>query len=282
MKNLILRVIVLSSLVLFPFTLFHTAWNNRYLILPKESIYIWGDSQTFFGFDDVLASKLLRREVRSFAHPASGVYDFYCFAKATPRKSIVIISYSKLCLVRRKSVDYNRSGLSAPGLFTLVRNNYSIEEAITIFDLNKRPDLTFSQVHQVYPYSDSLVVASPLSHFTSYYNELIPFLDDKKNVYMKALQLLKEKECEITIVEYPVSMELMNIETSTPNRSSLEAAANQISTILNIPVDTLWLETDSNYMYDFSHVNVVGRDYITKELVSKIKSEEESRFIVFR
>jgi hypothetical protein len=125
-------------------------------------------------------------------------------------------------------------------------------------------------------------VALPLSHFTSYYNELIPFLDDKKNVYMKALQLLKEKECEITIVEYPVSMELMNIETSTPNRSSLEAAANQISTILNIPVDTLSIETDSNYMYDFSHVNVVGRDYITKELVSKIKSEEESKFIVFR
>ena len=247
----------------------------------KDSIFIWGDSQAYQGFDLDELSKTTGRKVYSSAHHGAGVYDFLQFVDQVPNNSELIISISKLSQIRRKEKDFNRSGLSFWALNQLYENNYSLKEVFSILKSNIKPKRNIFESTELYPYSDAMQKGLPLSHFKSYYDSTPEFLDEKQRLFLIGIEKLIHKECQLTFVELPFHKELKEIEDKSPIKKETNAFVNHIEDLFEgFERDTIKLKHSKNMFNDYSHLNSVGAKALSEQLGKKILTNDHTTMYI--
>jgi hypothetical protein len=261
----------------------------RSVIIKNESkdfkaIYIWGDSQTYRGIDLKLLSKKTNRKCYSLAIEGAGVYDFMVFTEKVPSYSQVIVSLSKPAQIRNKLIDFNRSGFSFKAIYTLYKNNYSIQELIEIFKNNK--NLLFSSYSSLYPYNDSIIFSEPLSIFREGYKTVPNYLLDKQNIYLEGIKKLKEKKCKIIFIEFPFHSILREIEDKSPIKVKTQNFNKRVIKLFDrINIDTFDLNNNKQKMHDLTHMNELGAKEVSESLfkiMNSISRKEKVDFLVFR
>lgn len=241
----------------------------------NNTIFIWGDSQAYRGIDLKELSNITKKKVYSSAHPGSGVYDFLLFTEQVQEKSKVIVSISKLVQVRKKSNDYNRTGLSFWALKKLHDNNYSVKEIASIIKRNLSPKKNIfddNSLH-LFAYSDSMKINLHIPRFRSYYKKTPLFLEDKQKLYITGIENLIRKNCEILLLEFPYHKKLESIESESTIKNKTEEFKQKLSKLFNnIKVDSIKLRNDINLFKDLSHLNSSGAKDLTKKLGTKIQA----------
>ena len=266
----------------FPFLLFAMHITVDFLLnskSPQEKLFIWGDSQTYFGIDLIALQKMSGKKIYSAATQGASVYDFLVFSEKIPDNSNVIISISSLSRIRRKGNDRNGLAFSLKSLLALSENNYTVKEIWEIILKNKSPKKMYmdNSNSYLYPPSDSIVLSLPLSHFEEYYNETPSFLKDKQNLFLKGIQKLITKKCNITFVEFPIHTRLQEIAKNSPLNNEVEFFKKRISELFeDLKFDTILLDNKTNMMFDLSHFNKMGALTTTEQLVVRMVTSKQS------
>ncbi len=238
-----------------------------------DTIFIWGDSQAYRGINLKRMNELTGKEIYTAAQLGAGVYDFLVFTQSVPKNSEVIISLSKPTQLRRKEVDRNKSGISLKALILLYQNNYSFSEIREIIEKNLMPLRLFESNSTLYPDLDTLVLTESLSLFEKIYSKKPNYLDHKQKLYIKGIQNLKSKNCNITFIEFPYHAILTGIEKNSAVRSHTENFKREVANLFtNYKSDTINLNSPEMVMYDLTHLNQSGATKLTEELVSKMEN----------
>ena len=163
----------------------------------EDSLFIWGDSQIYSGLDLEVLQSETNRIVFSSAEHGSGVYDFIIFTKMVPESSDVLIAISEPVQIRPKKLDLNRSGFSYSALRLLYKNNYSLQELLIIIKNNlfQTPIHIFHKNNGNYDFKDRANIDYELLTRIekNYDNKLLPYINDKQNLYIEGIKLLKKK-----------------------------------------------------------------------------------------
>ena len=253
------------------------------LFFESGAIFVWGDSQMYEGIDLAELSTTLDNKVYSSANYGAGVYDFLCFTEQVPKNSEVIMSVSKLVQVRRKKYDYHRTGLSPKGLFILWQNNYSNRELLAIIRKNLKPSTYIRTKTKLTPYQDTIKPKIPLAHFQNYYQQIPSFLADKQNIYLAGIKNLINKNCTITFLEFPYHPQLAKVERQSPVLPRTENFKERIASLFTeFKTDTIFLKINKNIFKDFSHLNQVGANILSKEMGEKMKEKKKTTLYIVR
>ena len=107
MRKFIKKILLFPIGLIIVYTLIYFC-SNTYLnrsFSHKSAVFIWGDSQAYYGIDIKELSNTLEKKVYTSASPGAGIYDFLLFTEQVPKNSEVIVSVSKLVQIRRKEND---------------------------------------------------------------------------------------------------------------------------------------------------------------------------------
>ena len=248
----------------------------------KKAIYIWGDSQAYQGIDLSLLHRKTNRKCFSMATRGAGVYDFLIFTEKVPSFSQVIVSLSKPAQIRNKLSDFNRSGFSFKAMYTLYKNNYSIQELFEIFKNNKINNLLFSRNFSLYPYNDSIIFKEPLSIFKEGYKKVPYYLLDKQNIYIEGINKLKEKKCKIIFIEFPFHPILKKIEDKSSVKINTQNFNKKVFKLFKkVIIDTIKLKNDKQIMHDLTHLNELGAKELTENLIKILNKKSTNQRIDF-
>lgn len=277
MRNFIFRIFLFFSILLFLIFAFSLFYIQKQKKLNNEkaenSIFIWGDSQTFRGINLELLSKLTEKEVFSAASGGAGIYDFLVFADIIPCNAQVFIGISQPMQLRGR--DKNRSGLTLFSLYQAKVNNYSWDEIQSIIIDNMKPERIFHNNSSLFPMEDSITLFEPMSKFEKYYKETPSYLRDKQLLYIAGIKKLLQKNCSIIILQFPMYYLLSDIEASSPIKNNLRNFNNEINALLpESKIDTLYLDTEKNLMHDLTHFNEHGANLLTDTLAKIYKSKK--------
>jgi len=240
-----------------------------------NSLFIWGDSQTYQGIDlDILKHKT-KRSIYSAAQHGAGLYDFLVFADKVPSNSDVLVAISKPAQLRKKERDRNRSGISIFALKELLNHNYSWLEIFQISTKNIKPSKHFSSVSYLYDYSDTIVLGNePIESFEDIYRVEPSYLKDKQNLYLKGVEKLKSKNCKIYLIGFPYHKILKDVESNSPIKKQVVGLFKEMFNEANSSqIDTLILNTDKQVMHDLTHLNNYGAKQVSEFIVKCIKKQ---------
>jgi len=236
----------------------------------KDEIYFWGDSQTVQGIDLNIFSQIQNTAVKTTATHGAGVYDFLVFANNVPDSMNCIVSFSQCCLLRKKSSDNNRSGIDIKMLAELWKHNYSLNELIEIVKNNRHESVkkSFARSHNQYDYCDTIIYAEPLRGFIKMYAKEPSFFMDKVELYKVGLDILMNKHCNLTFVEFPYYSELFAVSSASPYKNVIDSVRQNIcDKYANGIIDTIHInDSDSLLMHDLTHLNGVGSRRTTEAL----------------
>lgn len=253
----------------------------------NESLFIWGDSQTYQGIDITRLQENTGLHIYSAATHGAGVYDFLIFAEQVPDSSICIVGYSQLCLLRKKEKDYNESGVSFNALKILTQNNYSLREIQKILTNNKfMRKYIFKHSSMLYNYCDTIVTPEPIQLFEQMYKSIPPFYLDKYSIYLSGIHELIKKNCTIIFIAFPYYSELANIYETSIYKNKLDDGISFIANEYTCKIiDTTYiLDSDSLLMHDLTHFNEIGArrtsDLIGNYLDSIEHSTKNNRFLL--
>ena len=122
-----------------------------------------------------------------------------------PESSDVLIAISKPVQVRSKKLDSNRSGISYTALRLLLENNYSLHELLMIIRKNlfNAPDHIFREDNNSGILKEVSINHEVFTIIEEAYDKFNPYIFDKQNLYIEGIKLLKEKNCNINLIEFP-------------------------------------------------------------------------------
>lgn len=246
--------------------------NDSNLSTPN-AIFVFGDSQTNKGIDLDLSNTLIDRNVLTAARHGAGVYDFAVFCDQIPANAVVIVGLSTAIQIRRPGKDYNRSGLSFNGLYSLYRNNFPLLSLVKILKNNLGAGPLFISPSDPFPVSDTAAVTDDLKIIKQILDSSPGYVLDKQNVIADLLDQLAEKHCTIFLVEFPLHPTLSEIFAKSPFTERITSFKQAISELPGvIVVDSLSFETSRNVMFDMAHLNALGRDIATRQIFEKINA----------
>ena len=250
-------------------------FNTNVVAKNDGPLFIWGDSQTYKGLDLEVLKSEINRIVFSSAHEGGGVYDFIIFTEMVPQSSDVLIAISKPVQIRPKQLDANSSGISYSALRLLYNNNYSIEELLKIFrnNLLKIPNHIFSKNNTKYDAKDEFNI-NP-EHFSlleKLFETFKPYISDKQNLYIAGIKLLKQKNCNINLIEFPIHQSIYNRVKDSPVSVKTDSFSEEIIKIANCASkDTLYLNDSKNFYFDLTHLNEHGASKVTNFIGDRLE-----------
>lgn len=241
----------------------------------NNAIFVWGDSQTYRGLDLQVLEEKTDKKVYSYAVRGAGVYDFLNFSEKIPDNSTVILGVSKPSQLRGKEKDKNMSGISIKALLILYENGYSFKELISIIKKNRIPNKTLQEYTNLYKYNDKIVFSKPIKFFENIYANIPPYLIEKQRVYNIGIQKLRDKHCNIIFIDFPYHPILEAIEhNSIVNKQTTTFTNHIIRTSKTIEIDTLVFDSDKQIMYDLTHLNEIGAEYVSEFVSVQINKYE--------
>ena len=263
-------LIILYAIIYFCYNAY---LNNKFN--DQNAVFVWGDSQAYYGIDVKELSNTLEKKVYTSAIPGAGIYDFLLFTEQVPENSEVIVSVSKLVQIRRKENDFNRTGLSFWALKKMYNEDYSINEIYSIIKLNIKPKRNISETSELFAYSDSMEIGLPISHFEDYYREVPTFLEQKQDLYLTGIENLIRKNCKVSFLELPYHSKLVNIESQSLIKKETDEFKYKIGNLFNdFKMDTISLTKDKNVFKDLSHLNSVGAKDLSNKLGTQMLVNE--------
>lgn len=263
-------LILLYAIIYFSYNAY---LNNKFN--DQNALFVWGDSQAYYGIDVKELSNTLEKKVYTSAIPGAGIYDFLLFTEQVPENSEVMVSVSKLVQIRRKENDFNRTGLSFWALKEMYKEDYSINEIFSIFKLNIKPKRNISEVSKLFAYSDSMEIGLPISHFEDYYREVPTFLEQKQELYLTGIKNLIKKNCKVSFLELPYHSKLVNIESKSLIKKETDEFKYKIGSLFsNFKMDTISLNHKKNVFKDLSHLNSVGAKDLSSKLATQMLVDE--------
>lgn len=248
--------------------------------MPNDSkaFYVWGDSQMYQGVDLQYLSAHTPYTFYSAALHGASLYDFLVFCETVPEKANVFIAISKPALLRKKESDRNWSAISPSGLSLLLKNNYSVGETFNIFIKNIQPHQLFQTSNKFYDNSDKPTEKEAFSIFESVYNTKPTYFSDKKQLYVSGIKKLKEKHCKIIGVQFPIHDTLLKLEQKSVYSADIHGFIADVKKLFSTTT-TINIPQPPNVFYDYTHLNKRGAEYLSKQLVPLIKSNEDNLLI---
>jgi hypothetical protein len=235
----------------------------------REAAYLWGDSQMFLGIDPDYLSKLSNRKVYTMAQNGAGIYDFVVFSEKVPSGSKVIISISNMMLMKDLEGEYNRSGICFEALKVLSKHRYSVREIWYLLKINKQESTKYLTAVEPLPFNDSLVMTESFSNFEKLFQKSLS--QRKEKTILDMISKLKEKNCQITFVSFPIHEELANLISDLPANDQLCSFYLQLKNDSQIRwVDLGNIKNDKNLLYDLDHFNALGRHLASEMLNNEI------------
>jgi len=280
-KFLTKTLLLLLGFLVFYFVfyiLFDLYYNSKD---AANSLFIWGDSQTYQGIDlDVLKNQT-NKKIYSAARHGAGIYDFLVFAEKVPKNSDVLVAISKPAQLRRKKRDRNRSGISVQPLKALLNNNYSWDEVFHILKKNTKPRKLFLSKTSMYEYADSIKLEQPIEHFEKVYKTVPSYLKEKQNLYLEGIKNLMNKNCSIYLIDFPYHELLSEIENNSPIKNQTDTFFEKIRIAANCTkLDTLVLKASKEAMHDLTHLNSYGAKEVSLFIGEKIKKQPPTTFCI--
>lgn len=244
----------------------------------KNSLFIWGDSQTYQGLNLEIIQDKTKMKINSAASHGAGVYDFLVFTQKVPKATTVLISISEPTLLRGKNRDRNISTLSYYALKTLYNNRFSKSEIIEVIKKNKKVKSIFSTSSILYKYSAKVVINdTDVKGMVSVYKNAPEYLFDKSNIIKIGLNILKQKECKIYFVKFPYYSKLDSIRQNSIIKDTLSNIYSDFYKIINVnTIDTIYLNQDKQVMYDYTHLNIYGANQVSEFIGEKIKNNSST------
>ncbi len=283
LKKLFFFVIGINLLIALSIS--HYSPKINFLKNNDNPLFVWGDSQTYQGLDLKALSRNTGRLVLSSAQHGSGVYDFIIFTEMVPESSDVLIAISEPVQFRSKKLDLNRSGFSYSALKLLFKNNYSLQELITIIRKNffKIPNHIFLKCNVNYDNNDVANIDNEL--FTKivniYDNKFKPYTYDKQNLYIEGINILKDKNCTINLIKFPFHKLLHDKIKDLPNSDKTDLFFRKIINITDcFAKDTLYLNNSKNSFFDLTHLNAYGANNVANFIGKRLKVGEPKAFII--
>ncbi len=249
-----------------------------------NSLFIWGDSQIYQGLDLEILKSATNRLVYSSAYHGSGVYDFIIFTEMVPESSDVLIAISKPVQVRSKKLDSNRSGISYTALRLLLENNYSLQELLMIIKKNlfKTPDHIFRKHNNNWDFKEEVSINYEIfTIIEKAYDRFNPYILDKQNLYIEGIKLLKEKNCNINLIEFPFHQILHDIIKDSPISVKTDLFSKKIINIANcVSKDTLYLDNSKNSFFDLTHLNEYGASNVSNFIGDRLEKGVSKAFTI--
>lgn len=247
-----------------------------------NALYVWGDSQMYRGLDLKKLSILTEKKVWSAAKHGAGIYDFLVFTENVPHFSDVLVAISKPVQIRRKEKDHNKSGLNIDSLILLYQNNYTLGDILKIIKKNIKPTYIFRNTNKLYPYSDKITFSEPISLFKNVYSSVPLFLEDKQALYIRGIETLIKKQCNVIFVELPYHPILVAIEDNSMVKKYTENMKIKIGGLYNnFMVSTMTLGSHKAVMHDLTHLNEHGASLLTEKISHEIKKNKGTSLYVF-
>lgn len=282
MKNFLFKLLVSTfGFIVFAILVYSTV---NFLLNSKSkenSLFIWGDSQTFQGIDLNILHEKTNLTIYSAATHGAGVYDFLVFTNSVPDSSDVLISISTSALMRKKTRDYNMSGLSLHALLLLLKHNYSFSEIFEITTKNLRPKKLFKNEFNLYKQNDTLNKTIPLSTFENNFKNKPPYLNSKETLFKEGIKQLKLKGCNINFLKLPYHETLTKVVDSSVVKDNINDFFIDIKShfFSHEKNDTIILIDDKGIMYDYTHLNETGAKKLST-LLSKMINKKNKMHIV--
>ncbi len=281
MISFIKRVVLFLFSFLIIYVLIYISidyYNNH---KRNDSVFIWGDSMTYWGLDLKIMTDLGEKNVFSSAKPGSGVYDFLVFTEAVPKNSTVLIAISKLTQLRPKNLDRNLSGINLNALLWLYNEGYTFTELLEIINKNKRPAENFVTSVPLFPYSHKIIFAESISLFKKIYLTPKDYLRSKQNLYLKGIENLQKKNCKISFIEFPYHPILEMVENKSALKSKTTAFKQELLKQVGFcEIDTIRLSKNPQKMHDLTHLNDLGAKIVSTELIYKMKKHVHTTLYV--
>ncbi len=285
MMKLFLRKILNFSLFsiisysVFYFIIFQINTSTKSI----NSIYFFGDSQIVQGINLPLITKITNTNSYSAAVHGAGVYDFYTFIDQVPDSSKIVLSISKLALIRPDINEANKAPLSFKALKALYSQGYNTTLKKIAREKIKPPLSSYFKINfNLYPNNESIVVTNPLSDYKERYLASESFLRKKQKLYLNGINKLITKNCKIVFVEFPFHKILNDYEHNFTVRHELSNFKIKISELFpKLKIDSIKLPNKKNYMYDYTHLNEYGANSLTKILGGKLNKNYSEKIYVF-
>ena len=276
-KSLFFIIFLISFIVIL--------YNSVNIVLnstsQNNSVFIWGDSQTYFGIDlDIINNE--KQIALTSAQTGSGVYDFLVFSEKIPNNSTVLIGISKPFFLRDKKRDRNDAGLSFNSIKIMKEYGYSIDELMVIIKGNLVPKKLFSTNTKLYNVSDSLIITNKkLDKFRGIFHQNIDFVKNKERLFLKGIDILKKKNCKMFLIEFPLHEYLYNLESDTEYGSIFRNFKIELIHQLNIKnIDTIKLDSSKRLMHDLTHLNELGAKEVSNCILKLLNSNKNAKLIV--
>lgn len=282
MKLFVRKFVVASAGFLCFYLLVYFGFNQFYNPSPNpEALFIWGDSQAHQGIDLNALRTSTNQEVFTSSIHGAGVYDFLVFAEKVPEESEVIVAISKPAQLRKKSRDRNRSGFSMKALVQLYQHGYTHSEIYSIIKKNLKPARLFQSQTEMYPVKDSISKVPTKKYLSQMFNQQAEYIFTKQELYLKGIQVLKDKGCKVNLIEFPYHAEIELLEKGSANFVHTENLKSRITEELApLEVDTIYLNSLDPIMFDYTHLNQKGASLVADELGKILASNSTNQFVI--
>lgn len=269
-------------LVLYSLLIYFTCKTDQ-----KRAIYVYGDSQTVQGLDINLLSDLTGLKVYSSSRHGSGIYDFLFFTEKVPENSKIILGISEHSQIRPNQYEANTSPLNIFTLKELYCLDYPISDLNSIIKKGLKPPFSpyFKSKNYLYSIEDTINKHTTIQSFIERYTTISEeSLQKKQNMYLHGIKKLIEKNCTLTFIEFPYHHKLKK----TVERTRFDYCFYNFKTRINknfteFTIDTLFLESNKNLMYDYTHLNELGAKTLTKSFYNRVfkDSNDTTKYILF-
>ena len=244
----------------------------------KDCVFIWGDSQMYQGFDNLLLDNKLNKQVLTSAYHGMGIYDFLVSQKSIPDNAICVVSFPEGAFFRNPLSDNNRTGLEIDCLQELYLSGCSEEECVRILKLNRRIHSVFykaysNSCHKIYPFANSLVYPEPLPLWHSLFENPKDWFPWKAKAYVTGIQHLFDKHSQIILIQFPFDEQVESFAQNSINRQLSDSLKFELIDRFAMKYDTVVLHSDSLLMHDLSHMNEVGARMLTCRIADSLRED---------
>lgn len=279
MKKFISKVLIFSLTTFIVAIVFNLSYDLLFnQIESKDSIFIFGDSQTKRGLNKNLIIKNTNRKVFSCADEGFGVYDFLVFSNKISPNSKIILGLSKPMFFRDYNHDYNNTGFSINAFKTLYCNDYPkhIIKEILIKNLKPKPTFNNKISSNLFPLEDSVIFdLNTIDLLKKAFKSSKKRTEIKRKCFLRGLDILINKSCIICVIEFPVHKGFDNIQNKHISNHFFDTFKSEIISKLEIEkIDSI--KINKRIMYDLTHLNKFGANIISEKISRKM---EESKFI---
>lgn len=256
----VLLVVVFFSLHAGLDALYHT-WRWGAVVRSPDTLFVWGDSQTYRGLDLRLLRRHTRRPVLSFAHPGADMLDLLVFVQRVPKGADVLLGLG-LPILRREERSFRRSGLSLWAMVKWLQAGGQIRSLGPFLRRNRNPLRSiahiYAEAHPTLPRPRNGKGQIPSTIPDSFYVN--------SRLYREALAALQHKGCRIILVEPPMAKGVFPPVFQRFMGDFRKRLLTYRVRLFKAPKPP----TQRNAMFDRYHLNAYGRTWMTRQLLPHI------------